>query len=439
MTTVKKWGLLKDERTLNDIDRATQNIKARILAVLLSLQQYCGSFLWEGVGFVKGFGVRLMKAALLQGYMFATMRPLYWGQRSLCVVRQLVLCLVLMFMMGSVTAGENYFSARIPVASQDVSARQEAIQKALEQVVIKVSGRLDAPTKITAIKDAGRYVRQFRYSQPTDIEREAGIETLLLAEFDAAMVRNLLKDNSINLWPENRPQVLVWAIEDRIEGGRQLITNPKHPIILELLAQARGRGLPVLLPLWDLDDQLMLTDEQLWSFDSESLLAASSRYDVNTILAARYTETSSGEWLASWQLMHADDMSSYDVRSPDVTSLAASAINPVIDLLVARYAVNTSVADSGDVKNMVIKGIASYAQYQSALTYIKSQPLISSVSLVAIIGDELHFKVSMSATWQQLNDAFALDRKLRSTSTASDPWQMATLGTEAQPAVYQWQ
>jgi hypothetical protein len=28
--------------------RATQNIKARILTVLPSLQQYCGGFLWVG-------------------------------------------------------------------------------------------------------------------------------------------------------------------------------------------------------------------------------------------------------------------------------------------------------------------------------------------------------------------------------------------------------
>jgi hypothetical protein len=160
---------------------------------------------------------------------------------------------------------------------------------------------------------------------------------------------------------------------------------------------------------------------------------------VNTILAARYTETSSGEWLGSWQLMHADDLRAYDVRSPDLTGLAVAAINPVVNLLVERYAVNTSAVDSGDLKNMVIKGITAYAQYQSALAYIKNQPLISSVSLVSIVGDELHFKVGMSATWQQLNDAFALDRKLRSQMIELKPWQMTTLGTEAMPAVYQWQ
>ncbi|MDZ7923514.1 MAG: DUF2066 domain-containing protein [Marinagarivorans sp.] len=354
-------------------------------------------------------------------------------------MRQLVLCLVVLLIMGKAVAGENYFSARIPVANQETSVRQEAIQKALEQVVIKISGRLDAPTKITDIKDASRYLRQFRYSAPSDVEREAGVVTLLQVEFDAAMVRNLLKSSGLNLWPENRPQVLVWAIEDSIDGGRQLITNPKHPIILELLAQAQLRGLPILLPLWDLDDQLLLNDEQLWSFDSESLLSASSRYDVNTILAARYTETSLGEWLGSWQLMHADVLRSYDVRSPSLTDMAVAAINPAVDLLVERYAVNTSAVDAGELKNVVVKGITNYAQYQSALAYLKKQPLISSVSLVAIKGDELHFKVSMSASWQQLNNAFALDRTLRLQTPALEPWQMSTLGTEAMPAVYQWQ
>ena len=83
--------------------------------------------------------------------------------------------------------------------------------------------------------------------------------------------------------------------------SRRFLTADGAP---ELLAEVRNafyqRGLPVQLPLHDLADATALSVDQLWRLDGGALINASSRYEVEHILAGRLTRLSSGEWLGDW-------------------------------------------------------------------------------------------------------------------------------------------
>ena len=247
------------------------------------------------------------------------------------------LSLIMMVACGglcqAVAASESYFAARAPVASQSASDRQQALQVALAEVLVKVSGQPSLSEHAAArqaLANAGRYVQQFRYVQPSDAERAAGAQLMLTADFDPALVRKLSKASGLGLWPVNRPEVLLWAIAHTPEAGRQIITDPEHPLLSALLAEAERRGLPVLLPLWDLDDQFMLSASQLWQLDETALMAASARYDVTAVLAARYSQTSDGQWLASWQFQHAQEELSYEATTANSADLPAAAVAPVV-------------------------------------------------------------------------------------------------------------
>jgi hypothetical protein len=261
---------------------------------------------------------------------------------------------------------------------------------------------------------------------------------LLNAEFDSGLIQDIVKRSGKSVWPVNRPQVLIWAMEDGVDG-RQLIADPSHPIMSALLDYAGVRGLPTLLPLWDLDDQIVLNDEQLWSMDEEAIMAASARYDTTTVLMARYTQTSDGQWFTSWQFNHAGERRVYDIRTPNFADLDSAALDPLVNYLAERYAVSSVTDEQEHLQSIQVHGVQSYAAYQSVLAYLSKQPLITQLKLIGVEGDQLTLQILLAASWQQLNNAFALDRKLQPINENLSAYQLSTLGAPDAPAQYQWQ
>lgn len=356
-------------------------------------------------------------------------------------MRLLILGVLMLALTAPTWAGSEYFSAQVPVASQSTADRKTALVQAMANVLVKVSGSLDAPATELGMKaqaNAGSYVQQFRYIQPTQSMREQGITLLLKADFDPGKVRQLLKESGQGVWPMNRPQALIWAIEDTPERGRQIITDPEHPLVKSLVARANERGLPVLLPLWDLDDQILLSEEHLWAQDEEAILAASARYDVNTVLSARYSQTSSQQWYATWQFHHAGERRSYDYNTFDASELGTVGLDPLVAFLAERYAVQSATDENEHLQVMTLSGVSDYKDYERALDYLAKQPLIQQVALVAVRDNQLVLHILLSASWAQLNDALALDRKIRLLNPPEDLQAEAMLGAPGRPAQFQW-
>lgn len=361
--------------------------------------------------------------------------------RRLKIKILLVCSMVCWVLCCKVALAGNNFSAKVPVVSQSAGDRSEALSQALASVLVKVSGSLDAPMSdlgIEAMANASQYVSQFRYMQASEQEKEAGVTLFLKADFDAGRIRELIKSSGLTVWPENRPQVLIWAIADTPEEGRGPIIDLGHPLINGLLGRADERGLPVLLPLWDLDDQLMLPNDALWSLDDDAIMAAAARYDVNTVLAARYSQTTTGRWFANWQLHHTDQLFTYDAQTQEIASLGGAAIDPVVDYLAKRYAVSASSDESEVLQVLHLSGIHDYGAYQSALNYLARLPLIGEAKLVALRGDHMVLHVSLAGSWEQLDNALALDRKVRSVMGELDAMALSVLGSPSSPARYQW-
>lgn len=338
-------------------------------------------------------------------------------------------------------AASSLYSAKTPVASQSVTDRNLALSAALNQVLIKLSGDLtvrDNAELQAAVANASSYVVQYRYLQNNN--RAEGEPALLLkADFEPKRMEELLKQHGFSVWPANRPDVLVWVVEDTLEAGRQVVTDRDHPLLQGVLARASERGVPTLLPLWDLDDQFMLPVDELWSLNENAVLAASARYDVSTVLVGRYSQTSSGTWYGAWQFLHQGEAQYYEYSTQFVDELAAAAIDPLVKTLAERYAVS-KVGDEGEQLQVIeLQGIERFEQYRQVLAYLESRPQLSKVQLVTMNQHTLRVHALLASSWQQFNDALRLDRKLAPLDSFDQPWQWQGLGTSDKPARYRWQ
>lgn len=335
----------------------------------------------------------------------------------------------------------NYYTASVPVSSQSTQARERAASLGLLEVLIRVSGSRDVnqnPAIRQALGRASGLMEQFHYAQQRDEHGQS--QEALVMTFSPSVIEQLLRDAEQPFWPINRPNTLVWLVEDHPEEGKILINDPEAPMVRGLRSAAAERGLPLRWPLLDLEDRLQINAEQVWALEEEAVLAAARRYNVDTVLVGRYTRTSAGQWWATWEFFHRGTSRIYDLRADDVKEVGLGAVNPLADFLADRYSVGPGGADEPQLLVQVLS-VESFRAYRGVLDYLAQLALVSNLQLQAVEGSEMVLTLEINGSIEQLNNALSLDRKILpepSTQQPTAPWLAVPLGTPENPLKLRW-
>ncbi len=336
------------------------------------------------------------------------------------------IALLLLFSCGRVGAVQVHglYEAEVPVAGQGVDQRNEAIREALAQVLLKVSGnRTVAAHKgvATDLRNASRYVQEYRYrlvpgkipALPSPPEDGAGItramaegaeaqaampiaspepQRLLMVSFDEQAVNHLLRERGLPVWGINRPAILFWV---GIEEGehRRLLTPDLDGKLIEVFEETEaGRGLPLLMPLMDLEDQFRLRVSDLWGGFEINIRQASERYGPDLILTGRMVRVSKGIWRARWILYQENAMRQWGSEATDSLSLARLGMQELADLLAEQYAL---VAGNDQVVRLRIQigNVGNLKDYSSVSRFLRGFDLVERANLVFAGPDMLRYEL----------------------------------------------
>lgn len=182
---------------------------------------------------------------------------------------------------------KGLYQADTAVASQSTRERRQALKALLGKVLIKVSGQsnvVENPDIIRGVKKAVNMVTEFSFQRRDN-------QLMLSATFDSVRVDGLLKEANIPVWGSLRPSVMVWmGIEDN--GQRRVISETEHGNLLDTINNvADVRGLPLLLPVMDLEDQMNIDINDIWGRFSESVAKANLRYGTDYLIIAKVAES----------------------------------------------------------------------------------------------------------------------------------------------------
>lgn len=186
--------------------------------------------------------------------------------------------------------------------SQSAPDRELAIKQALYSVLSRILVAEDI-SKVPAVQDllhvAQHYVKQFQYSLIAANEYSDSDARLMRVEFDEDQLLEVLRKSQVGIWSEIRPETLVWLVVDE-DGQREFYNPDTMPDIESALSLAsKIKGVPVIFPMLDLEEQQRISVSEVLSADSRNLLAVSARYDVPAIMAGRIAKKNQcwqGEW-----------------------------------------------------------------------------------------------------------------------------------------------
>lgn len=378
-------------------------------------------------------------AASAGGSQLTVLRESVWRSPFLYVVAVLVLgCLLL---MSRPALAMDFYRASAPVADQTAKERSRAAAQGLREVLVRISGSRDvvhASGVGQALSRASSYMDQFQYSRKRD--EWGGAQEYLEMTFAPSVIEKLLRQAGVPFWPVNRPAALVWVVVDDPESGKQLVNDREDPVIQAVVQAAESRGVPLTFPLLDLDDQLALSAEDVWAMDEDAVLNASERYDADTVLVGRYTQTSTGQWWSTWQFFHRGQGQMYDARVDTAEEVGRVAIDPLADHLAGLYAVVSGGEGRSEVL-MQVDGVSDFAGYRGVLSYLNGLAVLGGAELLMVNDELLTVRAGLDGTLEQFRNVLSLDGKLQTSVdqvSSSAPWISVAEGTPANPLRLRW-
>jgi hypothetical protein len=318
--------------------------------------------------------------------------------------------LILLLLLPLPSLAVDLFVAQMPVADESAETRNAALTGMLEQVLVRVSGNdqiAGQPAAGEILAAAPSLVQQYRYRS---VEQGDGLVRTLWARFDQATVERMLRDRGLPVWTQ-RPEVLLWlGIEQA--GQRRLLVLDSEPGARDaLLARAAERGLPLQLPLMDLEDQGALLPADLWSDYLQSIRAASARYPHDRILTGRLNAVGDGRWRGAWTLIGPSDTERFQSPTLALDETLQYVVDRAQNLLAARYAPMPGGQSQGGVM-VRFGGVDDLADYATLLQLLEGLEPVSQSALRFVDGSDLVFEFTLRGDVQNLQRALQASGRL---------------------------
>ena len=296
-----------------------------------------------------------------------------------------LIMLLLCLLVGGVSAQQaDLYSGEVAVPDESVEARNEALSRILAQVMVRVSGRSDIASGEAArklLQEAPALAQQFRYrSVPAPADEVAPPTRYLEARFDPAALQRLMAQYGLPVWTGARPRVLLWVARE-VGANRSLLNAAEDVQAREALqARARARGMPLQLPLLDLQDQSVITAADVWADYEAAIREASSRYPHDAVVTGRLRQQADGHWLADWTLWYAGHQEKFNTQGENRLQALASGVDATQERLAVRLASPALVA--GDLFRISVEGVHTLADYSVLQSLLGAAPDLGAIDVL---------------------------------------------------------
>ncbi len=315
-------------------------------------------------------------------------------------------------------APAKLFESEVVVANQSAGVRAHAMKTALQRVLVRVTGQNSVLSNEPAkelLDDPAQLVQQYRYftvpkSEPPVLK--------LWVQFDGDAIRQALQEQGVTYWGTERPDTLVWlAVEDR--GNRYVVAaDDGTDVYRQVERAARQRGVPVLFPLMDLQDQAKVRFSDIWGGFFENVLEASKRYNPQAVLIGRLNRSPSGGWSSRWQLEVAGAPSSWSDSRQQLDALAQQGIDETADILASRFAVSQAGGNLNTV-NISVSNVDSLTDYARLGEYLAGLTAVVGVQVEQVTGSSIQYALQLNGSLQDLTHTVTIGTVLEPLSAAT--------------------
>lgn len=291
---------------------------------------------------------------------------------------------------------DGLYQVEVLVEDQSEDVRQQGVRQGLGELMQRLSGREDAAAASGAssiLGEASRYLQQFDYGEP--VERDGEQRERLRLRFDGGMLEEAMQRAGIPVWAgDDRRAAVAWLVvehrgERLIAGGDVLVDGQQA-----LRRAGERHGLPLTLPLMDLEDQRAMDSSDLWGGFREPILEASARYEADMVIVGRLDQRGDG-WQGRWLLFRNGGSGEVEVLG-ETPAAAVDAGVAAIARRLTRELAAVGIGADAEVFRVRVEGIAGLGDYAWVQRTIEGRRGVGRAEPDQVTADSVDFRVSTS-------------------------------------------
>lgn len=318
----------------------------------------------------------------------------------------------------------DLYQYKAVVDNKTQSEQRRANRVGFVGVLEKVSGqKVDRshPVIIDASKNLSRFVLKYEYE-------ESLYQTYLKIRYQPQLIDSVLKQMEIPIWGNRRPLTLIWlAIEEGLQ--RSLVTKEDFPQIFHLLeTNSDNAGLPIVMPLLDLEDRMNLNVTDVWANFPEQIIGASARYEPEVIVSARLYQRDN-VWFLDWQFTNQSSFQLHQL-SGDKLTITGQLVGSISEQIAKQYA-TLGEAQSSEVVTISFYGVEGMKQLEALKVRLRSLTQVNELDIKFRQGERVDLNLYLNAHVDSLQKALQLDSQFE---IIFDPFNQA----DVQQLEYQW-
>lgn len=283
-------------------------------------------------------------------------------------------------------------TVQVPVTDRTPAARTKAIRQGFAKVLVRVSGNPGIMT-VPAVQEAADklddYVVSYGYQDDN-----------LQVTYNSQAIDKLLKNTGQTVWKSNRPLTLV-VISLRDHSKPVIVSSSMDNVVsIALRRIAEQRGVPIVLPEMDLQDQM----------DEVNTQALARRYGVSSMLRGNITRDDA-QWSGQWEFLLDGEKLTWSNQGSNAIEMIKGAVNQMANLMANRLAVvPTNRAEQ--VVHIQVQGIEDLKDYAKVMTILRRLPPVAKVEVRDMSDAKLVLDVRTTGSEEELAAALGANVNL---------------------------
>lgn len=299
------------------------------------------------------------------------------------------------------------YEARVPVPDQSPQPREQALQRALEVVLVRLTGSRTLPAEAVAVlARASQLVQGYGYETSA-----SGQGLQLKAQFDSRAVDALLRQQGLPVWGANRAMHQAWiALRDDGQPRALLDATSAPQRAAAAIAAADARGVPVTFPAMDRTDRQLATFNEVWNGMTDGVLASARRANADRVLIGRVGRED-GRWQARWTLLDSSGLGEeWNGTYSSAEEALAEGIHQLADREARRFATEPGL---GLDMQLQVSNVRSLQDYGRTLNYLRALNPVRAAQVEAVQESTVTFRLSVEGDPASLARVLAAGSVLR--------------------------
>ncbi|HEY2346932.1 MAG TPA: DUF2066 domain-containing protein [Xanthomonadaceae bacterium] len=307
----------------------------------------------------------------------------------------------------------SLYEGSVPVNNQSEGEKAGAVQRALLQVIVKLTGQRSAAALSQVrglLGSAGKMVVDSRFSAESETINGAPIyRQHLIVHFDRNAVDALVAGSGLPTWPAPRAPVVLWLVIDDGHGAR-LVGSAHTSVVKSLTDRGNDRGLGFVLPAaTPVESQIALLASGVGP--SQAVVIPSAAYGPSQLIG-RLTRTTAG-WNAKWVVLDGGvEVGRWDETNPDARLAMANAADNAADALARKYAKVVAAGPAGSF-TIEIDGVHGSEDYVRAMGYLEGIGIVRKIVLLGAHDDRLRMQLELGTGMEGFRSVIAVGQVLQ--------------------------